>query len=256
MFFSRSLILSRITNLGIFFISFVVLISSCAPVKRTPPPYIPPPSDERPIPPRPPDKEPPRDIEKIEGIKQRVIASWYGKDFHGRPTASGEQFNMYAFTCAHKEFPFGTMLKITNPYNNKTTQCTVNDRGPFVQGRDLDMSYATAKDINFVGLGVGPVDIETFARDLRYVKVVRGSVTSGLMTIQIGSFREESNAKRLKQGLDLRYKDVYISQVFINGVKFHRVRLGVFSDKKEIRMMAERLAQEGYDTLITQYERN
>ncbi|MFQ3574002.1 MAG: septal ring lytic transglycosylase RlpA family protein [Thermodesulfovibrionales bacterium] len=235
---------------------FIMLITSCAPVKRQPPPHIPPsPPLERPQVPLPPEREPQRETERIEGKRQRVIASWYGREFHGRPTASGEQFDMYALTCAHRDFPFGTMLRITNPQNNKTTQCTVNDRGPFVQGRDLDMSYGTAKEINFVGLGVGPVDIEPFARDLRYVKVVRGSIIAGVMTIQIGSFREESNAKRLKQGLDIRYKDVYITQVVINGIKYYRVRVGVFRDGNEIKTVAERLAKEGYDTLITKYEK-
>lgn len=253
----------RITLNNISSVIFIIIIAfstSCAPTKRPPPPIqVPtpptPPPVERPEPQKPAEKEPIGNIERIEGVRQRVVASWYGKDFHGRPTASGEQFNMFALTCAHREFVFGTMLRITNPYNNKTTQCTVNDRGPFVQGRDLDMSYGTAKEINFIGIGVGNVDIEPFARDLRYVKIVRGNVIKGLMTIQIGSFREEANAKRLKQGLDLKYKDVYILQVLINGIKYHRVRIGTFKDANEIRIVAEKLAQEGYDTLITQYEK-
>ncbi|MEW6676132.1 MAG: septal ring lytic transglycosylase RlpA family protein [Nitrospirota bacterium] len=70
------------------------------------------------------------------------MASWYGPDFHGRPTSSGELFNMYALTCAHREHPFGTRLKVTNISNNKTVSCVINDRGPFVSGRDLDLSYA------------------------------------------------------------------------------------------------------------------
>ncbi|MFZ6016669.1 MAG: septal ring lytic transglycosylase RlpA family protein [Nitrospirota bacterium] len=70
------------------------------------------------------------------------MASWYVPDFHGRPTSSGELFNMYAFTCAHREHPFGTRLKVTSISNNKTVSCVINDRGPFVSGRDLDLSYA------------------------------------------------------------------------------------------------------------------
>ncbi|HIJ59574.1 MAG TPA: septal ring lytic transglycosylase RlpA family protein [Nitrospirae bacterium] len=223
-------------------LSSIIVLTSCAPIKK-PPPYQPPPVDDRKIP----------DFERIEGKKQRVIASWYGKDFHGKPTASGEAFNMYAMTCAHREFPFGTMLYVTNPRNQKTVQCTINDRGPFIQGRDLDLSYGSAREIEILGMGVAPVDIEVFGRDNSYVKTVTGQITTGIMTIQIGSFREESNALRLKAGLDFKYKDVYITEVIIKGVKYYRVRLGSFRDPKEIKSLARQLAQEGYDTLITTY---
>jgi rare lipoprotein A len=95
--------------------------------------------------------------------KQRnnyVVASWYGQKFNGRPTASGEIFNMYAMTCAHKTFQFGTKLRVTNPDNNKSVIVTVNDRGPFIRGRDLDLSYGAAKKIGIVKKGVGIVIID------------------------------------------------------------------------------------------------
>ncbi len=232
----------------IHFFSFfliLLLLSSCAPSKRPAPPY----------PTIPEDRRPP-ETERIEGKRQRVLASWYGAEFHGRPTASGEPFDMYALTCAHREFPFGTMLRVSNPSNNRMVECTVNDRGPFVAGRDLDLSYGAARRLDTIGPGVAPVDIEPFARDMRYVKVVRGSVIAGPMTIQIGSFREESNALRLKAGLEIKYRDVYIVPAVISGIKHFRVRIGSFREAKEVQRVANTLAQEGYDTFITRYETN
>ena len=95
--------------------------------------------------------------------KQRgdyVVASWYGKQFNGKLTASGKKFNMYAMTCAHKTLKFGTKLRVTNPDNNKSVIVTVNDRGPFIRGRDLDLSYGAAKKIGIVKKGVARVKME------------------------------------------------------------------------------------------------
>jgi rare lipoprotein A len=89
-----------------------------------------------------------------------VIASWYGKKFNGKRTASGERFDMHAMTCAHKTLPFGTKLRVTNPDNNKSVIVTVNDRGPFIHGRQLDLSYGAAKKIGIVRQGVERVKIE------------------------------------------------------------------------------------------------
>jgi rare lipoprotein A len=91
---------------------------------------------------------------------QYVVASWYSQKFNGRPTASGEKFDMYAMTCAHKTLQFGTKLRVTNPDNNKSVVVTVNDRVPSIRGRDLDLSYGGAKKIGIVRKGVGRVKIE------------------------------------------------------------------------------------------------
>lgn len=88
------------------------------------------------------------------------MASYYGDQFHGRKTASGETFNKWDFTCAHKKLPFGTKLKVTNLKNRKSVVVRVNDRGPFVKGRIVDLSYAAAKKIGMVKDGVVKVKIE------------------------------------------------------------------------------------------------
>jgi len=88
------------------------------------------------------------------------IASYYADKFHGKKTASGEIFNMYKFTCAHKTLPFGTKLKVTNLLNSKSVVVTVNDRGPFVQGRVLDLSKAAAEKIDLIKTGTAKVKCE------------------------------------------------------------------------------------------------
>ncbi len=101
------------------------------------------------------------------------VASWYGPNFHGKKTASGQIFDMYNFTCAHKEYPFGTWLKITNIMNYRTTFCMVNDRGPLVSFRDLDLSYAAAKMLDMITLGTCVVRIENLGVDTKYMKVIK-----------------------------------------------------------------------------------
>lgn len=94
-----------------------------------------------------------------------AIASWYGREFHGKRTSSGQPFNMHAFTCAHRTYPFGTRLKVTNPANGKTVHCVVNDRGPSSKDRGIDLSYAAAKKIGLTGKGAAKVRIEYHGKD-------------------------------------------------------------------------------------------
>ncbi|MBF0329986.1 MAG: septal ring lytic transglycosylase RlpA family protein [Nitrospirae bacterium] len=209
------------------------------------------------MPPKPsakPADKPSTEFQELRGEKKRIVASWYGADFHGKPTASGEIFNMYDLTCAHKEYPFGTKLKVLSTLSNKDIDCIVNDRGPFVAGRDLDLSYAAAKGIDMIGPGTAPVIIEPLGRDMRYVKYIKYGTTDGVLTIQAGAFREEANASRLKMALDLNYKDVYITKANVDGVQYHRVRIGKFSSKNDAQKVGAKLADEGYNVLITKHQ--
>jgi rare lipoprotein A len=88
------------------------------------------------------------------------LASYYGAEFHGKKTASGEIFNQWDYTCAHRKLPFGTRIKVTNVKNKKSVVVRVNDRGPWVRGRLIDLSYAAAKSIDIIGAGVARVKIE------------------------------------------------------------------------------------------------
>lgn len=88
------------------------------------------------------------------------VTSYYGKKFHGRPTSNGETFDMNKYTCAHKELPFNTKLRVTNEDTKKSVVVRVNDRGPFIPGRDLDISYAAAKEIGLTAAGVKKLKVK------------------------------------------------------------------------------------------------
>lgn len=184
--------------------------------------------------------------------KTNTVASWYGPKFHGRPTASGEIFDMYAMTCAHKEYPFGTRLKVTNMENNRSAECVVNDRGPFVEGRDIDLSYAVAKEIGVIGPGVTRVTLETKGRDASYIRPVKvqTSEMKGPFAIQVGAFTESIKAIQLKVALRQKYVNVYVQETEVNGETYYRVRVGNYQDYNNALSVAEKLGQEGYQALL------
>ena len=188
--------------------------------------------------------------------KTYAVASWYGKKFHGRPTSSGEIYNMYGYTCAHKEYPFGTRLKVTYPESNKSVECVVNDRGPFIKGRDLDLSYAAAKKIGLIGPGTDRVLLEILGRDSSYVKKVNISAIrrEGPFAIQFGAFTNGINAIRLKKALNLKFKNVYIQEANITGIKYYRVRVGNFDNLDDAIILAEELSEEGYQVIVIKAE--
>lgn len=209
-----------------FFIIFgVLLLSSCASAPRVE--YMPPPAGDY------------------------VTASWYGSKFHGRPTSSGERYDMYGMTCAHKTLKFGTKLRVTNPDNNKSVIVTVNDRGPFIRGRDLDLSYGAANEIGLIGKGVGRVKIEHVGRNMRYVKRVPFAPAAA-KTIQVASFADKSNAFRLKKGLEIKYENVFVTRATIRGEQYYRVKIGQFRQHDRALAVAAELADEGYDVIISE----
>jgi rare lipoprotein A len=161
---------------------------------------------------------------------------------------------MNGLTCAHRELPFGTLLQVTNISNGKTVRCLVNDRGPFVSGRDIDLSYAAAKEIGLIGRGTAPVRIVNVGRDATYIREVKYAATNGPFTIQVGSFTERDNAVRLKAGLDLKYEGVYIIEALVKNTPYYRVRIGKFQRKEEAFTHAKAMAEEGYSPKIMHYD--
>ena len=101
------------------------------------------------------------EIELLEYVDRgKMVASWYGPRFHGRKTANGEVFDQEAFTAAHKQIKFGTLLRLTNPNNEKSIIVRINDRGPYIRGRELDLSKAAAEELGILEKGVARLDIE------------------------------------------------------------------------------------------------
>lgn len=195
--------------------------------------------------------------------------SWYGPGFHGKRTASGEIYNMNAFTCAHKELPFGSRLRIVNPENRRSIVVTVNDRGPFVRGRDIDLSRAAAIKLDIVKDGTARVKVYYIDRDMRYAAYLKNGrvsgrapvtspsshVRSGPYTIQVASFRDRDNAIYLQQGLKMVHGKVYVTHKWIDGIKYHRVRVGKFRSEAKALDYARKLAYEGYpDVSVITYE--
>jgi rare lipoprotein A len=162
---------------------------------------------------------------------------------------------MYGYTAAHKTMKFGTRLRVTNPDTNQHVDVIVNDRGPFIPGRDLDLSFGAARAIGFDNKGVGRVKIEFLGRDMRYAKRIAFTPSKALVrggvTIQVGSFANELYADRLKEGLEINYKAVYTTAVSLNGIQYYRVRIGKFDTYESAYSFAEKLAEEGYNTFIT-----
>ncbi len=163
---------------------------------------------------------------------------------------------MYGLTAAHKKLKFGTKLRVTNPDNGRSVVVTINDRGPFIRGRDLDLSYGAAKEIGLDDKGVGRVRVEYVGRDMRYAKRMpfipskASAGPGGSFSIQTGSFRESRFAFRMKRGLEFSYDNVFITKAVINGHRYFRVKVGKFSSIDTAASVADRLADEGYETLI------
>jgi rare lipoprotein A len=158
-------------------------------------------------------------LSKSDGFVQFGKASWYGKKFHGRPTASGEIFNMYKKSAAHKTLPMSTYVKVQNLSNKKYSVVRVNDRGPFVKGRIIDLSYAAAKEIGLIGAGVVNVRIVALGREVGRLESEGGSkpvveltdLEKGEFTIQVGAFQEEENALKLADRLKVIFDYVQIA---------------------------------------------
>lgn len=195
-----------------------LLTTSCIhrrrpPLTVTPPPY-------------PPSAIPPEIIQGQEGI-----ASWYGPGFNGKATSSGEIYNMYAMTAAHRTLPFGTMVRVHDLENGRSTVVRINDRGPFVEGRIIDLSYAAAQALGMDGtalvrlhiLGLGP------------------NAQQGIYAVQVGAFLDPQNAARLKRAIGSRFGPVSIQTYEgVNGL-FYRVRLGQFQTIEGARALARQI---------------
>jgi rare lipoprotein A len=185
----------------------------------------------------------PEKIEKRESKQvQYGIASWYGSDFHGRSTSSGEIYDMYQLTCAHNTLPLGTTVMVTNLENGKSIELKVNDRGPFVKDRIIDLSYAAAKILGIWEKGTAFVKVEGIGPLIEQVQ---------WFTLQVGSFIDETNARKLADELRKSFENVYVTTVETLTQKYHRVRVGQFETRESAINIAEKLSQMGFKVLVT-----
>ena len=192
-----------------------------------------------------------------EGFVQFGKASWYGQEFHGRRTSSGEAFDMYKYSAAHKTLPLGTYVQVQNLYNNRDLIVRINDRGPFVKGRIIDLSYAAAKDIGLIGPGLAEVKIVALGREVGELKSTHGvrplveiiDLNTGEFTIQVGAFKDKENALGLAERLKIIFDYVEVS-VYDDKDRgrLHRVRVSkskTLTKAGEVERMLEEMGFKG-----------
>lgn len=176
------------------------------------------------------------------GTTQRGVASWYGEPFHGRKTASGETYNMHGLSAAHRELPLGTLIEVTNLDNDRKVEVVVNDRGPFIRGRILDLSFGAAKVLGVVDAGLAKVEI-------RVLDVGTGRSGPGLhsrFTVQVGAFGSHQNAVELMRRVAVHHEGAEV----VSAGKLHRVHIGLFRNQTAAEEMRRQLMDEGFDALV------
>ncbi|MGB9893753.1 MAG: septal ring lytic transglycosylase RlpA family protein, partial [Candidatus Saccharicenans sp.] len=180
------------------------------------------------------------------GYVETGIASWYGEEFHGRKTSSREIFDQNDLTAAHKNLPFGTLVLVTNLDNGRQVTVKINDRGPFVKDRIIDLSYAAARMLEMVGPGTARVRIEVIG--FKPTETDQEMAKKNFI-LQVGSFVNSENARSLYLNLQKEFPSVFISPYQSGNQVFYRVRLKAGSEK-EARQLAENLVKAGYPVLL------
>jgi rare lipoprotein A len=194
------------------------------------------------------------------GYVQRGVASWYGRDFHGLSTSSGERYDMHAMTAAHTTLPLPTWVEVTNLENGKRVVVKVNDRGPFVDNRLIDLSFAAATQLDMVRNGTARVEVRAVGAPIEGVRqeVAFASTEQALgvlpaagepteqMFVQVGAFSQRDNAERLMQRLRA---SGFANPSLVTDAQarreMHRVRLGPIRDSVEFDQVSARLRSMG-----------
>ena len=208
-------------------LSLLTLVFGCAHRERTPvrtmPASIPTPAPEI----------------LDEGFTEKGIASWYGEPYHGRRTASGEVYDMHQLTAAHKTLAFGSVVKVSRRDTGADVKVRINDRGPFIEGRIIDLSYAAAKKIGLDRDGVAPVKIKVVGHQKTPERrPARAEEPADCYWVQVGAFGDSSNAYRAEAELEM----VGETAVVLEGLdELWRVRVGPFEREKDAETARNRV---------------
>ena len=189
------------------------------------------------------------------GFVQEGIASWYGPDFHGKKTSSGEVYDMHAMTAAHKTLPLGVYVKVRNRDTGAEAIVRVNDRGPFVKNRVIDLSLTAAKKLGVDKAGTAPVRIEALGyratdkpgQEYREPE----SYDSGNYSVQVGAFKDQENAKRLAAEIQRRYGYSEVRPATVNGDLFYRVHAGKYHSLKAAEDAEKNYIDDGFPGSFT-----
>jgi rare lipoprotein A len=201
-------------------------------------------------------------------------ASFYADKFEGTPTASGEKYRHNKLTAAHKTLPFGTKVRLTNLANNQTAEVTINDRGPYSEGRIVDVSKSAAEQLGFVNQGLAEVKLEVIdagdgktsdpVRPVDHVMVEEKEfydfgierLTPKGFGVQVGTYQELVNLMRLADNLKNSYKKKVTVQVkVLNGVKYYGLILGQFGSRSKAEQFRAELIKKFPDAFIVEYNR-
>lgn len=216
---------ARFVNAGLL----VLLLAACAPPPR-----------QGAFPAAEPATPGPTTTVDMPVHRETGTASWYGREFQGRATASGANFDPEKLSAAHRTLPFGTVVTVRNLENGRTVEVVVNDRGPFLKDRVLTLSIGAARELGFVGQGTAQVLIESLA------PVPEG----GTWTVLAASFAEEENAKVLKYRLSQRYEVVSIIPA-VNAIgTFFRVLVGNYPSEEKAERIAAKLLLDGLEPVV------
>jgi rare lipoprotein A len=199
-------------------------------------------------------------LPREHGFVQEGMASWYGMKFHRKRTASGEIFNMYDKTAAHRTLPLGTYVKVENLSNQREVVVRINDRGPFVKGRIIDLSYGAAKGIGLIEPGVTRVRLVALSQeagsiesgDIHRPVAEAKDFSKGRYTVQVGAFEIGDNARRLAKRLKVIFDDVTVTTYIpCHGGTVYRVRVTTSGGLTEANQIVEKLEYLGFpDTFV------
>jgi len=173
-------------------------------------------------------------------FRETGTASWYGKEFQGKKTASGEVFDMHGLSASHRTLPLGTVIRVTSLDNFKSVSVKVTNRGPFVKSRILELSYGAAKELGFTAQGTAPVKIET----------AEAVYDRARYTVQAAAYTEEESARMLKDRLSKKFELVYIAQLETNIARLYLVRIGSYASEERAEQTASKLMLEGLEPVV------
>jgi rare lipoprotein A len=186
-----------------------------------------------------------------QGFEQEGIASSYGRDFHGRTTSNGEQFDMNAMTAAHKTLPMGVYVRVQHKRNGKDVVVRINDRGPFVGDRIIDLSESAAERLGMLQEGVAPVKVTALGykadgQSGSYGYRQPASYDTGTFSLQVAAFTIRDNAIRYAGELRKRFGTADVREAEVQGKIFYRVRLGRYSSLSSAQMSQEQFGRSGF----------
>ena len=194
----------------------------------------------------------PQTASAAELFKTGVTASYYAEDFHGKRTSNGERFNMNDYTCAHKALPFNTILKVTNLANGKSCEVRVNDRGPFVTSREIDLSKAAAIKLGMIGSGTTKVKLEIVKKGPNTKLSQQTAASASKIMEKLGGSSGSSKTASKSKKSGSAGKSASPATANLAPGTYWDIQLGAFSSKDNAKEFARKLSRAGFSNIVLQ----